>query len=72
MERAVSVLDVAPDPDVAFRERDRERDRDRSGRRSLTRLACLTSMLLFSWSARAADIDLTGRISPQASVTTYQ
>jgi hypothetical protein len=70
LERIVTRFDPGPVPESPYRERDRERDR-RNGSTVLAVTACLTSMLLLPWSARAADLDLTGRISPQAAVTTY-
>jgi len=63
--RVVTRFDPDSDPESP------NRARVRSGTRRLTGLVCLTSTLLLPWGAHAADVDVTGRISPQAAVTTY-
>jgi len=53
----------------AFREREREEERIKAPLVSL--IALLSFLALSPLNALAADIDLTGRVSPQAAITTY-
>ncbi len=65
----VSTRDHAPEALHRARARKRARARD-EGRRVL-RVAFLTAAILLPISVLAADIDLTGRVSPQFSLITY-
>lgn len=66
------VPDPYPVPEMTFRERDRDRERDRFSRHNLlNRFALLMWIVLLPIAAHAADLDLTGRISPQVVLTTF-
>ncbi len=65
-----------PDPDPvpgwtsSFRDRERDRDR-RNGGELLIRFVLLACAILLPISALATDIEIGGRVSPQAALTLY-
>ena len=79
LDRVLHTLAPAPTPtptsecgSIAFRERERVREGERRKKDSLPiRVVLLTWAVVLPITAPAADLDLTGRISPQAAVTTY-
>ena len=66
------VPDPDPVPGTSLQDRERDRDRDRlHGREMLIRFALLAAAVLFPINAIATDIDISGRVSPQAALTLY-